>query len=222
MDNQPATEALAERRSFFTSLKAGAVAALALGGAMSARAQSKTPFVAARHEKDDWLDAIPGKHRMVIDTTKAVGFSDALLFANNFLLANRNDYGLQNSDVAVLVVARHTSTGFAYNEAMWAKYAAQLSDGYLDPKTQQTPKTNPFLTGGFANIDGLVKQGVQFGVCGMATRRIAGLIATATNQKSADVLAELSANLVPNAHLAAAGIIVVNRAQERGYTFVSA
>ena len=36
------------------------------------------------------------------------------------------------------------------------------------------------------------------------------------------IFAELSANLVANAHLAPAGIVAVNRAQERGYTLATA
>ena len=70
---------------------------------------------------------LPGKHRLVFDTTTADGFRDGLLFASNFMLANRNDYGLQNQDLAVIVVARHLSTAFGYNNAMWAKYGASLA-----------------------------------------------------------------------------------------------
>ena len=33
---------------------------------------------------------------------------------------------------------------------------------------------------------------------------------------------ELAANLVPNSHMVAAGIVAVNRAQERGFTLVTA
>ena len=89
------------------------------------------------------MDQIPGKHRLVIDTTAADGFRDGLLFASNFLMANRNDYGLQNQDLAVIVVARHLSTGFGFNNDMWAKYGASL--GEAPPRTQakDPPKANP-------------------------------------------------------------------------------
>jgi hypothetical protein len=33
---------------------------------------------------------------------------------------------------------------------------------------------------------------------------------------------ELSANLIPNGHLVAAGVVAVNRAQEYGYTLLTA
>jgi hypothetical protein len=115
-----------ERRSFFTRLNAGvtSLAAVAIGGV--AMAQNKSTATAhwepARHEKDDWLDKLPGQHRLVFDTTTPDGFGDALAFTNNFINANRSDYGLQNSDLAVVIVARHRSSPFAYNDAMWAKY----------------------------------------------------------------------------------------------------
>src|SRR6185312_3588997 len=114
-----------ERRSFLTRLNASAaaVAALALGGRAMAQTKSVPAgrFEPARHDQDDWMDQVPGKHRIVFDTTKDDGLGDALLFGNNFLAANRNSYGLQNSDIAMIIIARHLSTGFGFNDAMWAK-----------------------------------------------------------------------------------------------------
>jgi intracellular sulfur oxidation DsrE/DsrF family protein len=156
------------------------------------------------------MDALGTKHRMIVDTVTAAGMSDGLLFAGNFLLANRQDYSLQNQDLGVIVVARHLSTGYGFNDAMWAKYGAKL----IDPAGKEAPPTNP----NSRSIANLVSQGVHFAVCAMATRRLAGMIGGDTNA----VFAELSANLIPNGHLAAAGIVAVSRAQERGYTFVSA
>jgi intracellular sulfur oxidation DsrE/DsrF family protein len=207
-----------ERRSFLTRFNAGAasVAALALGSVAMAQVKSTptTPWEPARHDKDDWMDAIPGKHRMVIDTTSPDGLRDGLLYAGNFLLANRTDYGLQNQDLAVIVVARHASTGYGFNDAMWAKYGVTLAD----PQTKETPKTNPSAT----TLATLASQGVQFAVCSMATNRIAGMIARASGGTAPEIFTELSANIVKNAHMVAAGIVAVNRAQEKGYSSVRA
>jgi intracellular sulfur oxidation DsrE/DsrF family protein len=205
-----------ERRSFLTRFNAGAaaIAALAVGGV--ARAQVKSApavrFEPTRHDKDDWMDALPGKHRLVIDTTSVDGFRDGLLFASNFMLANRNDYGLQNQDLAVIVVARHLSTGYGYNNEMWAKYGASLADA----QGKEPPKTNPNA----ASLAALSNQGVQFAVCAMATSRLAGVIARAMGGTAEAVNKELMANLVSNGRMVPAGIVAVNRAQERGYSFV--
>ncbi len=207
-----------DRRSFLTRFHAGAAAAIAFTSVALAQTKPAAPFVPARHEKDDWMDVIGSKHRMVIDTTSTAGFSDGTLFANNFLLANRNDYGLQNADIGVIVVARHLSTGYGFNDAMWAKYGAQLGDQPAPgAPAKEAPKTNPSAR----SITNLAGQGVHFAICAMATRRLAGQIAGTGGNVDA-IVAELSANTVANGHMVAAGIIAVNRAQERGFTAVKA
>src|SRR5205085_687748 len=91
-----------ERRSFLSRLSAGvtAFAAVVAGGAATGYGQSgsSASWQPVRHEKDDWMDKVPGKHRMVFDTTTPDSLGNALAFANNFIRVNRNDYGLQNSD----------------------------------------------------------------------------------------------------------------------------
>ena len=70
-------------------------------------------------------------------------------------------------------------------------------------------------------LDSLIKRGVHLAVCQMATRRVAGTIAQATSSTADAVYTELVANLVGNSHMVTAGIVAVNRAQERGYTFAN-
>src|SRR5262245_5917824 len=99
----------------------GATAAAVTPGA-AAQSTETARWQPTRHAQDDWLDQIPGKHRLVFDTTESGGMSSALVYAGNFYTANQFDYGLQNSDLAVVIVARHFSTPFAYNDAIWSKY----------------------------------------------------------------------------------------------------
>ena len=225
-----------ERRSFFTRLNAGvaSLAAMAIGGV--AMAQQKSTAAArwepARHEKDDWFDQLPGKHRLVFDTTAYAGLAEAILFANNFIRVNRADYGLQNSDLAVVIVARHRSTPFGYNDAMWAKYGTAIAAraGVEDPKTKLPPKIDIFNSGDYGELlssrgttlDSLFKQGVQLAVCSISTRGYATSIAQTVGGNADTVFNELIANLVSNARMVPAGIVAVNRAQERGYSLVSA
>jgi hypothetical protein len=206
------------------SLAAGAPEALAQSGAAAGR------FQPARHAQDDWMDSLPGKHRFVIDSTNAAGFGAALLYANNFLTANESGYGLKDPDAAVIIVARHFSTPFAYKDAMWAKYGTPLTGvtALNDPKTKQPPTINVYNMAGAdglpslgTTIDGVLKRGVHFAVCQMATRFFAGMLAGQGGNADA-VYNELVANLVPNSHMVAAGIVAVNRAQERGYTLATA
>ena len=226
---------LRERRSFLSRLAAGAAV---IGGTVfrgeSAAAQSgaASPWRPARHAQDDWLDQIPGGHRFVFDTVSPEGLGSALLFANNFFIANQNGYGLGNADAAVVIVVRHNSTAFAYTDAIWAKYGRAIGDaagGFDDPKTKSRPVINVFNNSTYATalpnfgvtLDALIGRGVHFAVCQMATRRFAGAIATAHKLDTEAVYKELTSNLIRNAHLAPAGIVAVNRAQERGYAFAN-
>ena len=206
-----------------------AVGAEAVAEAASAQTAPGPPFQPARHPQDDWMDRLPGRHRVVFDTTNAGGIGAALLYANNFLNATKDGYGLGESESALVIVARHTSTSYAFNDRMWAKYGARLTalTGLMDPATRQPPTVNLYNTTSAdllsrgVTIDSLVAKGVHFAVCQMAARFISGQLAQATGAKADDVYGEVTANLVGNAHLAAAGIVAVNRAQERGYTLTT-
>jgi hypothetical protein len=223
-----------DRRSFLTQLGAGVtVAGTALAaGAPLANAQSAAGgFSPARHTQDDWMDRIPGKHRFVFDSTTPAGFGAALAFANNFMTANKDGYGLNDQDSAIIIVARHFSTTFAYNDAMWAKYGKAIPPfaALDDPRTKQRALVNMFGVASYADgpnmgttIDAVLKRGAHFAVCQMATRFFSGMLAQAVGGTADSVYNELVANLVGNSHVVAAGIVAVNRAQERGFTLATA
>jgi len=225
-----------ERRSFLTRLSAGVTAfsATFAAGTAEVRAQSRpiARFQPERHEKDDWLDQLPGKHRMVFDTTKPDGFGEAIAFASNFIRVNQTDYAIPSDELAIIIVARSRSTPFAYNDAMWEKYGVPLAAraNFTDPKTKQAPKLNVYKSADYGDqlptrgttLDSLLKQGVHLAVCQVATRNFAGAIAAAVGGKTDTIYEELVANIVNNARMVPAGIVAVNRAQERGYSLVTA
>jgi intracellular sulfur oxidation DsrE/DsrF family protein len=224
-----------ERRSFLARLSAGVSAFAAVaGGGETAQGQSvaSAKWQPERHEKDDWLDKASSKHKLVFDTTTSEGVGEAIAFASNFMRVNRTDYGLQNDDLAVVIVVRHRSTGFAYNDAIWAKYGVPIAEWaqFADPKTKSAPKINVYNSADYGaqlpnrgmTLDSLLKQGVQLAVCQVATRGIAGTIAASTGGNTDAIYNELVASIGSGARMVPAGIVAVNRAQERGYSFVSA
>ena len=147
----------------------------------------------------------------------------------NFFIANKNGYGLEPKDAAVIIVMRHFATPFAYTDAIWSKYGAQMAEAieFSDPKTKQRPRTNLYTSADFGlslpnfghTISETIQQGVHFAVCDLATRIFATMLAEKAGGNADAVYGELTRNLFTNAHMAAAGIVAVNRAQERGYTF---
>lgn len=215
------------RRSFLARLGAAAAAfgfgsssAAAQQGGASAAPSSAAPWQPAREAKDDWLDQIPGKHRLIFDATSPEGVASAILYANNFFTGNKNGYGLEPSDVAVVIVMRHRATQFAFSDEVWAKYGKVLSDTekFTDPKTGAAPTANLYKAG----LDGHIKRGVHLAVCDLSTNRLKSAIARATDGKADEIYKELTTTALGNSHFVAAGILTVNRAQERGYALAHA
>lgn len=225
-------QSLMARRLFLTRLGAGVgVVGATVAGSSAAMAQTPADeaFRPARHAQDDWYDKIPGVHRFLFDTASADGMGWTLQFASNYYKANTDMYGLKDSDLAVVIIARHKATPFAYNDAMWAKYGKQLSEQteFTDPKTKLPPTVNLYMAADSGlpqagKMNALIKMGAQFAVCGMSTRGISGRIAKANGLEADAVFKEITANLIANTHMVPAGILAVNRAQERGYTFTYA
>jgi intracellular sulfur oxidation DsrE/DsrF family protein len=224
------------RRSFLSKLGIGLTATgLAVGAKVSGsqiRSSEPGPWLPARHAQDDWLDQLPGKHRFILDTTTPEGFGNALAFVNNYFTANQNAYGLNDSELAVVVVARHMSAPFAYNDAVWAKYGGPIAqrNTFVDPKTKQAPAINLFNATGYGDLltnrgrtlKALLERGLRLAVCQISTRGYAAGIASATGGNAEAIYNELVANLVSgNARMVPAGIVAVNRAQERGYSLAS-
>ncbi len=220
------------RRSFFSKLglglTAGGAAAAAQSAPLQAQASDAGRWQPARHNLDDWLDQIPGKHRFVLDAPTPEGLGNALAFLNNYYTVNKEVYGLQDSDLAVVLVVRHLSTAFGYNDSIWTKYGAPITQrtSFPDPKTKQPPATNLFNATGYGGaltnrgttLDSLIKRGLHLGVCSVSSRGYAAGMAQATGATAEAVFAEMGANLLGNARLVPAGIVAVNRAQERGYS----
>ena len=222
-----------DRRRFVARAAAATVAVV--GGAASA-AEGQTNgggrFQPARHPADDWLDAIPGKHRVFIDAVTPKGAGEAVLFANNLYVANQSGYSLPSSDLAIVICMRHFATPFAFNDAFWAKYG-KLTGGMLkfnDPKTGQPPTTNVYRSAEYgmelpslgSTLTDVLGKGTHLAICDMATHFFAGEAAKATNGNAEALYKEFVGNALPNSHFVAAGVVGVNRAQERGYTLIYA
>lgn len=187
---------------------------------VSAQAPATTTFMPTRHAIDAWLDAVPGKHRVALDTTSAAGAEQGIGYSNNVFNGNRNGYQLENSDVALVLCLRHNATAFAFNNAMWQKYGKVFADriGYKNDDGS-VPTTNPHNSGERPPLDRLAARGAHFIVCGLATNLYAGMIAGQNGDRAA-VFKELESNMVANAHIMAAGVVGITRAQEYGYSLI--
>lgn len=172
-----------------------------------------------RHAQDDWLDQAPSGHRVVFDCWMSDTMGETLGFAGNWIRVNKDQYGLNDGDLALVIVVRHGSAPFAFGEAVWSKYgkilAANMSAN--DPVAHPIPTTNIHAD----RMKGLAKQGMRLAVCSLSTRRYAGAIAKETSQDPEAVYKEITGSPVSTATFVPAGVVTVTRAQERGYAFVS-
>lgn len=201
------------------------------GNSAGAGASSWEPTA---EDKDSWLDKPGTRHRMVFDSVSGDGGSEALGFATNFIHVNESDYGVKPEQLGVVVIFRHGSTPYGYNNAVWAKYGKQFATqmklkddmakraATMNPMLAKAPGGEPMPKGmewaADYTLSDLAPKGVKFAVCGLATKVIAAMLAGKTGNADA-IEAELKANLVPGALIVPAGITAVNRAQEHGYAF---
>jgi intracellular sulfur oxidation DsrE/DsrF family protein len=228
-------EFLADRRRLIGGGVVLAGAGLAAACSSGAKGQgSAATWEASPEQLDSWLDKPGTRHRMAFDSVSGSGGAEALGYANNFLHVDSAAYGLKPEQTAAVVIFRHMSTPYGYNDAIWAKYGKTFAEkmklegddakraATMNPALTNAPGAKPPPKGmewAAANsISDLAPKGVRFAVCGLATQGIAGQLAGKTGDAEA-VEAELKANLVPGALIVPSGITIVNRAQEHGYAF---
>jgi hypothetical protein len=221
------------RRAFITKLAAGA-AALGLSSFFSPAQLLAKPKLATTPPEgvEDWFAKIKGKHRMVFDATQP---HEVYPFAwpKVFLMTNEH-VGTPQSDVGVVVVLRHTAIGYAMDSKVWEKYKLGEVFEASDPLTKQPalrnpfwqPKEGDFKIPGIGNvqigINELQANGVMFCVCNMAMTVYSGVIAQKTGGDAAAIKKDFDAALLPGIQVVPSGLLALNRAQEKGCSYVFA
>ena len=167
------------------------------------------------------MNDLPGTHRVFIDSATQPGGANAMRYANNILFTHGEAYGGSDADYALIVCFRHTSTPYAFNDPIWAKYGS-LFDRDADPAPDANPMNTANRANGMNTIDDLVSRGVRFAVCNKATQSFSRMLAQATNQSPESVYEELVANGIPASRFVPAGVLAATRAQEYRYSLLYA
>jgi intracellular sulfur oxidation DsrE/DsrF family protein len=209
-----AKQKMTERRAIIAGLGAVATAG-ALGGRSVQAQESADPFTPMLHREDAWMSAMGGKHRVVVDVTSPDGVPEAIRFTGNLLMGHKNWWGVEESEVAIIMCLRHGATAFGYTDAIWSKYGKTI-----DPRATPAPTANPYNSGERSAFADLATRGVQFMVCGTASRGLAGRIAGPSGDTDA-VLKEMGANLISSARIVPSGVVAMVHAQERRFALVS-
>ena len=206
----------------------GVATSLAFASGLSAAAASETG--PKSEPQDAWLDQGGRRHRIVFDTISANGLGSGMRFAENFFVANREALNIPANELSVLIIVRHMSTPLIFNDRIWDKYGDFLigRTQIFDPRTKAPPRSNLYntdlsnheLPNRNVKFTDLSRLGARFAVCAMASKDIAVAVAQNVNGEADAILKEFEANLVcDTALMVPAGILIVNRAQEHGYTF---
>ena len=213
------------RRSFLShvtglsALASVSPASVSPAGAVAVSADQSAGFTPLRHPQDEWFDQVPGKHRVVFDTWFADRFNEPLAFANNIFKVNKDAYGLTDADLAVIIVVRHGSAPYAFNDEIWKKYGEIFAKNMSvsRPEARPLPSTSPYAQ----RLGNLGKLGMQLAVCSLSTRNYCNMIAKEHGTEADAVYKELTANTTGPSHFVPAGVVAVTRAQEHGYVLVS-
>jgi intracellular sulfur oxidation DsrE/DsrF family protein len=215
MITRPRSQEPVVRRSFLTRFAAIGTALAGVAALPSRSLAQSAPARGPTHPADAWLDDLKGQHKNIFDCVSVETGPTGWAFARNFLTANTGPiYQLKDADVNTIVCVRHLASVYGFNDAVWAKY--KLGESQKVNEGGVPAASNPHAN----TANELAKRGVIVAVCGMATARIARTVAADMGLNAAEVEADLRANLVtPTARVVAAGVIVTNRAQEKGFTY---
>ena len=192
-----------------------------------AQAQASRTWSPAMEPQDNWLDDTPARHRQLFDTISPDGVARALTFTHTFYAANKEAYGIEAKDLAVVMILRAGSTGFGFTDTFWSKYSAGLAKRYkvTDPVTKSEAAINIYNAADRASMlptngltfDALARMGGRFAICSVASRKLAAALAADMGGSADAIYAEMTANMIASARMAPAGIVAVNRAQEHHY-----
>lgn len=175
---------------------------------------------------ESWLQNLTGQHRAFFDVA---ALRDGILGrADNFLNVYRDEYGVDDKHVNVIIGVHGSGLPFVLNDFLWNKYQLGRLYSITDPRTQTVATRNIFVAMESSypwpadySITALQRRGVRFIGCGGSMRNLSRQLAKDGQYGTAEqILADVHANLVAGATRVPAMIVAQNRAQEAGLQYV--
>jgi len=206
------------RRRFLAQLSGG-IATFAGLSAPAAAQQAASAIADPDH--DAWMQRAQGEHRQLFHAT-ASAEGAAMLMAVNFLDVYGSAYGASPGSVSAVIGVHGSALPIGLNDAAWDRYELGKRINVNDPDTKEPARRNVFAVGGPISIDTAIRRGVVLLVCNVALTLTARSIATARSLAPADVYNDLKESLISGAVLVPGLVVSMNRAQEKGFTYVRA
>ncbi|MGI9262582.1 MAG: hypothetical protein ACR2QR_11130 [Woeseiaceae bacterium] len=226
------SESTNTRRKFLGKM-VGATAAASLP-----LAKISTAAAAERSAHDAWMDQITGTHKCFFDFPQHKRGA-GLVHILNYVGTYRDAYGLDVGDISTVgtlySIGPNSSITMAFNDDMWAKYKFGEYQSLDDPKTGKPSVRNLFYEhmdgdevprigtiGPFpdASISALQKNfGTTFLLCNNAVGALSMDLDRLGFGATNDIMADLSANVVPGVHAIPAMVIAIEKAQAAGISY---
>jgi len=228
-----ATSHTTDRRGFV-----GAAAALGAGMALGAELRGDRLFAAERPaalagaqvaSSDAWLDQLKGKHRHLFDAPEPEG-GTVLRHVRNYLEAWRDDYGVAERDVSVVVTLYGRTTPLGLQDETWEKYRLGAALNLTDPTTSA-----PLIRNWFAHpragdpvadgepgtsMEALQRRGVVFALCNNALKRWSARLEKGGKGAAAEIHADLVAHALLGVIVVPDVLVIMTKAHERGFAYV--
>jgi intracellular sulfur oxidation DsrE/DsrF family protein len=169
---------------------------------------------------DAWMKPLRGKHRQFFHAMALA--EEPLRMAHNFLDAYRDAFKTKPAHVNAVIGVQGGALFLGLDDSVWKKYELGKMTGFNDPKTGAHAVRNVYAKGGPYTVDALQKRGVAFIMCNTALRNRTQLMADSLRISYDALYAELVAARLPGVSLVPAMVVAVNRAQERGFTYIRA
>ena len=173
-----------------------------------------------------WLRRLTGRHRQVFDAP-SLQQGKVLQQTRNFLDAYGDAYGLRDADLSAAVVVHGTALPLGFADATWERFGLGSRYNIQDPGTRAPATRNVFSDGrpgdlipAGASVRALQQRGVVFVLCNNTLKRATSEIAGSLNSTPETVRQELLRGLIPGVTVVPAAVVALNRAQERGLTYV--
>ncbi|HPG10268.1 MAG TPA: twin-arginine translocation signal domain-containing protein [Chitinophagaceae bacterium] len=222
------------RRNFLGTLATGAAAVglTSFAPGLSAFATGSGFDTKVYGDPEDFFDKINGKHRVVFDSPRP---HDIYPFAwpRVFLISNVAMKSAEK-ECSVVVVLRHASICYAFEDKMWSKYNFGKVFEAPDPATKEPSVRNPFWKpkdGAYVipgvgevkiGIDQLQKSGVMFCVCDAAMTVYSSAIGQQTGQSGEEIKKDWLTALLPGIQPVPSGVWALGRAQEKKCAYIFA
>ena len=205
-----------ERRRFLTTL-AGAAAMLGLPASTQASSFRTDDSL---KDGDAWMKPLKGKHRQFFHAMSYA--EEPLRMSSNFLDAYREAFGAGANDVHAVIGIHGGALNLGFDDALWAKYELGKAGNIIDPATKAVATRNIYAREGTYNVAALQKRGVVVIMCNTGLRHRTTQMSKALNVPYETLYNELSGGRLPGVILVPAMVVAINRAQERGFTYVRA